>query len=142
MTGSVRFALLGMLIALPACRDVTAPKNVSDAEALWRSKNISSYVFTGSKACFCLDASPVMVTVIDDKVVRVADLETGAIRANDSWYTIDQFFDRLASGTWHPRTLAFDETLGYPTTIEICCIEDDSGVIYKVSNLGQVAFVE
>ena len=71
MTGSVRFALLGILIALRTCRDITPPQNVAEA-----------------------------------------------------------------------KEVTFDGALRYPTKIDICCIEDDSGVVYRIGNLAQVGVLQ
>jgi hypothetical protein len=143
MTGSVRLALLGILIALPACRDVTAPQNVGEARALWDSRQISSYTFVASRVCFCVvGPEPVQVVVIDNQVVRVMSLATGAEIPNYGWLTVNEYFDRLASGAWQARQVTFDAALGYPTKIDICCIEDDSGVVYRIGNLAQIGVLQ
>ena|GEM_PF-3670986 len=48
--------------------------------------------------------------------------------------TIDELFDQIRSAT-PALTVEFDRSLGYPTRIERCCLEDDSGSVTTISSL-------
>jgi hypothetical protein len=138
MHKSVRPAVAIVILALfSSCNDLTAPTTVAEAKALWQSQNLSSYSYTASHACFCVieTVGPVKVEVAQGAVFRVTNLATGAEVSAHGWYTIDQLFDQLLVSQDQLRSVEFDARLGYPTRIERCCIEVDSGSIYTATDL-------
>jgi hypothetical protein len=82
--------------------------------------------------CFCVLTGPVKVEVVGGHVARVTVIATGAQLTGYS--TIDELFDQIRSAT--PALIVeFDRSLGYPTRIERCCLEDDSGSVTTISSL-------
>jgi len=126
------FVAVSLILAFASCSDVTAPKTVSEAQSLWRSKNISSYSYVASVGCFCVLTGPVKVEVVGGHVARVTVIATGA--QLNGYSTIDELFDQIRSAT-PALTVEFDRSLGYPTRIERCCLEDDSGSVTTISSL-------
>jgi hypothetical protein len=123
-----------LILAFASCSDVTAPKTVSEAQSLWRSKNITSYSYVISVGCFCLLPPPATVEVFAGQVSRVTVVATGAQLPITGYFTIDEQFDHILTATT-PPTVEFDRALGYPTKIEHCCMADDSGSITTISSL-------
>jgi hypothetical protein len=123
-----------LILAFAACNDAAAPKTVSEAQSLWRSKNISSYSYVEDVGCFCVLTGPVKVEVVEGHVARVTVIATGEVLPITSRLTIDGLFDGIVSATT-PPTVEFDRTLGYPTKIERCCMADDSGSVMTISAL-------
>jgi hypothetical protein len=123
-----------LILAFASCSDSTGPKTVSEAESLWQSKNLSNYSYVVDVACFCMLTGPAKVEVFGGQVVRVTLVATGAQLPTAGHYTVDEMFDQIRSAT-PGLTVVFDRTLGYPTRIERCCIENDSGSITTISSL-------
>lgn len=119
------------LIALVAgCGDLTGPGDLSAARRLWESQNISSYEYVLEQVCFCIGPEePVVVTVIDDVVVSIVEQDSGAPVQNIGWSTIDELFTYAEWARANNRLIAieYDQDEGYPTRIETCCLENDSG---------------
>jgi hypothetical protein len=139
MRSFVRPVVYAAVIALLAsCSDSTAPRNVVDAQSLWQSQNISSYSYVAERVCFCLGGSePVTVQVVQGKVSSVTVVATGAQIPTSGWPTINELFDEIIANP--PTTVQFNAALGYTTRIERCCLEDDSGSRFTVSDLQIIA---
>ena len=130
-----RMAIL--VLAVASCRDSTGPTTLPEAKALWQAQNYSSYVYTGTRMCFCGGPTgPVEVMVAGGIVRSVVDPVTGVQYDGTGWPTMDALF--ALAETQPVRRLRFDPRLGYPTLLEICCVEDDSGVRYTVAGLHAV----
>jgi hypothetical protein len=139
MPNFVRPVVYAAAIALVAsCSDSTAPRNAVDAQNLWRSQNISSYSYVAERVCFCeLGSEPVTVQVVQGKVSSVTVVATGAQVPDSGWRTIDELFAEIMANP--PTTVQFNRVLGYPTEIDRCCLADDSGSVYTVSDLHLIA---
>jgi hypothetical protein len=123
-----------LILALAACNDVTAPKTVEEAQRLWQSKNISSYSYVVDVGCYCSLIGPVKVEVVGGHVARATLVATGAQLPITGRSTIDEMFDQILSEVT-PPTVVFDRILGYPRSIERCCMANDSGSIITISSL-------
>ncbi len=131
-----------LISALSACSDLTGPRSFPEARQLWNEQNWSSYEYVTSQTCFCgFSDAPKVVTVVNDQVARVVEQSTGASINIQGWSTIEELFaqaeaaaaqDRLRESEFHP-------TEGYPTLLEICCRENDSGVRHIISDLYPIA---
>lgn len=125
---------VALILAFTACSDPAAPTTVSEAQSLWRSKNIPDYSYVEDVGCFCVPTGPLKVEVVGGHVTRVTVIATGAELPTTSGRTIDELFDQiLAEAT--PPTVEFNRALGYPTKIERCCLADDSGSVITISAL-------
>jgi hypothetical protein len=85
----------------------------------------------------------VIVTVVNDAVVSVVEESSRAPVQNTGYPTIDALFivaerarenDRL-------RGIEYHQDKGYPTRVDVCCLEDDSGVRYEIRDLYPVGSV-
>lgn len=139
MPNFVRPVVYAAAIALlVSCSDSTAPRNAVDAQGLWRSQNIASYSYVAERVCFCeVGSEPVTIQVVQGKVSSVTVVATGAEIPTTGWPTIDELFDEIIANP--PTTVQFNAALGYPTRIDRCCLADDSGSSFTVSDLHTIA---
>ena len=130
------------LIALVAgCGDLTGPGDLHAARRLWESQNISSYEYVLRRLCFCGGPEGrVIVTVVDDAVVSVVEEGSRAPVQNVGYPTIDDLFSvaEIAHENDRLRAVEYDQDKGYPSLVDICCLEDDSGVRYVITDLQPV----
>jgi len=127
-----------LILAFARCSDGAGPKGAVEARVRWQAQNLSSYSYVATKQCFCLfpnGPGPMRVEVTQGHVSRVTVVPTGVETPIAGWYTIDELFDQILSGSGPPPTVAFDPVRGYPTHVERCCLADDSGSIYTAASL-------
>ena len=140
-----RVVPVAAMLAFAGCNDLTGPESLGPAQRLWESRNLSSYHYVVRRTCFCVGpVGAVEVAVHDDEVVRAFEQSSGTLLDPRSWPTVDDLFAMVQSADANDRLIKveFHEDLGYPTRIEICCLEDDSGVRYVVTALEPMVFVE
>jgi len=101
-------------------------RNLTEAEALWASHELSSYSFEMRRSCFC---APVVlewarIEVVDGEVHRVMRIESGTeVSAAELEYfpTVGEIFASIHSilnGDWMERiNLAFDAEYGFPSEV-------------------------
>lgn len=134
----VPFALMALVTG---CSDLTGPGDLTAARRLWESQNISSYEYVLRRLCFCGGPEGrVIVTVVDDAVVSVVEESSRTPVENVGYPTIDDLFvvAEIARENDRLRAVEYDQDKGYPSLVDICCLEDDSGVRYVVSDLQPV----
>jgi hypothetical protein len=125
-----------LILAFAGCSDGAGPKGTIAARERWEAQNLSSYSYVATHQCFCpFPNGPVKVEVTQGHVSRVTVVATGAEAPLTGWYTIDELFDQILSGSGPPPTVTFDLVRGYPTHVERCCLADDSGSIYTAASL-------
>lgn len=132
------------LMVFAGCSDLTGPQSLPAARRLWESQNISSYEYVLRRFCFCGGPEGrVIVTVVNDAVVSIVEESSGAPVQNDGYPTIDDLFvvAEIARENDRLRAVEFDQGWGYPKRVEICCLEDDSGVRYIVTDLQPAGIV-
>jgi len=134
------------LIALVAgCSDLTGPGAIIPARRIWDSQNLSSYHYVITRDCFCDGPpGPVEVAVFNDEVIRAFEQGSGTLLDPRRWPTIDDLFAEVERAHAENRLLKveFHEDKGYPTRIETCCREIDSGVTYVITGLQPMVFID
>jgi hypothetical protein len=116
--------------------------DLDEARRHWAEKRISSYTFTVSQDCFCVEDArgPFRVRVSGGAVVSVTDPVTGAPRVASEFVplTVDELFDRVeqavADGV-RELEVEYHRDLGYPVEIEINRSQQlvDAAIIITVS---------
>lgn len=135
-----------LALALAGCDNPfspSGPEDVDDARRHWAEQRISSYAFTVTQDCFCVEDArgPFRVAVSNGAVVSVTDPATGAPRAASEFVplTVEALFDRVeqavAEGV-REIDVEYDRELGYPVEIEINRSQQpvDAAIIITVSN--------
>lgn len=133
-----RLVPLAVIAVFAGCGDLTGPESIPAARRLWDSQNLSSYQYVTRKTCFCVFSDgPKVVTVINDQVVSVVEQGTGLSVPTVGWSTVDGLFAEAerADADHRLREVTFHQAEGYPTLIEICCREVDSGVRHVITDL-------
>lgn len=124
-------ALVLFLLAFASCRDLTGPKSLDEARALWAAQHLTTYSYFGSQTCYCANSATVVVEVSNGRVSAVTNLIKGTPESVAGWLTVDELFDFAARS--QPQILEFDKVRGFPRRVERCCLVDDSGFVYSVS---------
>jgi hypothetical protein len=117
---------------------------LAGAREQWDDRPFRDYVFETGRACFCReeDIGPVRITVRQNEIVTVTQIETGEAAAPESWYTIEQLFDLIPqfAGQNGVKDVAveYDPTLGYPSSVRVRFDDNvlDAGSSYAVSAVG------
>lgn len=110
------------------------------ALAKWRAAGISSYAYMLEISCFCIHRGVYAVEVRDGNLASVRDARTGtpSPESRVSWIvTVDRLFEAMdqASSLGTPVRAVYDARLGYPTETEIGLLADDSGTLYRITEL-------
>lgn len=145
-------ALLGVLLLVGACTDPTGPEEarLTAAQRRWESTRPASNSYTMQQrvVCFCVTgATPFQVTVTSGTVARAVNLTNGESMAPtllSIFRTVDELFAEAREGLKREgvvKSLAFDATLGYPTTLSLDPLPNavDDEVTYITSNLTPLA---
>ncbi len=141
-------ALLGVLLLVGACSNPTSPEEarLTTAQRRWETTRpaSNSYSMQQRVVCFCVTgATPFQVTVTSGAVTRAVNLTTGesmSVPLLTIFRTIDQLFTQAREGLKADgvvKSMAFDATLGYPTTLSLDPLRDavDDEVTYITSNV-------
>ena len=119
-------------------------RELADARDRWGQRTFADYTFETRHDCFCPPRAigPVRITVRQGDITSVTLLDSGEAVPADSWYTIEDLFERI------PRladeegvedlTAEYDPALGFPTSIQARYEEGilDAGHSYTVSAVG------
>jgi hypothetical protein len=116
------------------------PGDVAAARAKWDARKPAAYAYDFSVTCFCIHRGEYAVEVRGGRITSLRAKDTGAAVPEDrAMYvlTVDGLFDRLASASREgtPVRATYDAALGYPTEAEIGMLADDSGTLYRITNL-------
>ncbi len=136
-----------ILLFLSGCTNPFESRNepqLRDAEARWRTRNISAYTFEMRTICFCPPEINewAVVEVEQEQIVSARTLSgvtlTGIARTSRK--SVAQLFDAAIPpyGEWVGRVdLKFDSELGYPVRISLEGKPNilDAGVVYEARNL-------
>jgi hypothetical protein len=111
---------------------------LSEARALWNSKNLASYVYTKRIGCFCPeDYTKAMRLEVRDGVLTSAKYVDTGLDVPDNFrpttFKIEAFFDLIEttqSKGGLVENLEFDPTFGYPTKVKLdpipLAVDDES----------------
>jgi len=119
------------------------PDDYEDNLEKWNSSGIEDYSFRSTRQCFCFGVAPVIVRVDADTIVSVTDAATGDPvdpQFLDIYLTIDGIFavirDAIEQDVFE-LSVAYHETLGYPTRVDIDYQENtiDDEITYFASEL-------
>lgn len=139
-------ALLLSAACAPAAPPADAPPATADggsiaaAQRTWEARRPAAYAYDLAITCFCIHRGEYALEVRDGQIVSARDRATGAPAepSRVEWMvTVDRLFEamRQASSAGTPVRAAYDGTLGYPTEVEIGMLANDSGTLYRISNL-------
>lgn len=126
--------------APPADPSPAAGADQGAAQARWQARGLRSYAYDLDVSCFCIHRGQYAVEVRNGTLASVRDKGTQA-PAEESrvqWIlTVDQLFERMSQATQAgtPVRAAYDPQLGYPVEAEIGLLADDSGTLYRITNL-------
>jgi len=98
------------------------PRNLAEARELWESRNIRSYTVDVEQICFCGGPRNYRMTVVDEEVVEVVDLQSGSeVGQLDPYNTISEWFDWLEQYAVNDPIkleLKFDDRYGFPIFVD------------------------
>lgn len=149
MRYSVILAAVLALSAATACTPPVPPADtpspaasgdVAAAQARWEARGPDSYAYQLEISCFCIHRGQYALEVRNGEITSVLHVATGA-PAEESrveWMvTVDRLFEamRQASQAGTPVRAVFDPQLGYPAEVEIGLLANDSGTLYRITNL-------
>jgi hypothetical protein len=132
-----RLTVLVLLVALvgvplAACAG-DVPKQLSDAEKLWKSQKLADYDFTLERQCFCPEEyrGPVNIQVRNRAAVSVTFVSDGSAITDDRFAdadTVDKLFTILKNAytgknSFNQKaasvTVTYDPALGFPASFFI-----------------------
>lgn len=138
-------ACLGLSSLLLGCSSLFDPDSneLEDNLAVWNASGIEDYRFRYARLCFCIGDSPVIIEVGADTIVSVTEADTGDPvdpQYMDIYLTIDGVFEVIRDAIERDAfslSVAYHETLGYPTQVAIDYIENavDDEITYVASEL-------
>ena len=113
-----------LLVGLAACQPA-ALNQLDEARDTWEARGVADYTWVVQRGCFCPDADPVEVAVIDGVIERATRLaEDGDVELQpgefEDWMTVDGLFaeaERAATDAASVE-LSFAEE-GYPTVVDV-----------------------
>jgi hypothetical protein len=126
-------ALLALLPLLSGCVIFSSPDQdrqgaLDTHRAMWDAAGISDYSMRFQRLCFNCSVEflvPVRITVKDDTLDQVADIETGEPveeTIEGAFLTIEQLFDLIQDAINQNAVqidIAYDEDLGYPRDVSV-----------------------
>lgn len=118
----------------PPARDMPA------AQAMWEANRPAAYAYDLEISCFCIHRGQYAVEVRNGEITSVLDKASGAPAAESrvEWIvTVDRLFEvmRQASSAGTPVRAEYDARLGYPVEAEVGLLANDSGTLYRITNL-------
>ena len=97
------------------------------------------YAFRTAVSCFCMEerTRPVTIEVSGTGVTSVHEVATGAPRAPEEYWTIEELFERAIRERQQGGRVrvTYARSAGYPVWIEIGTPENDAGSWYSVSSV-------
>lgn len=139
-----------LLLAAAGCAPAAAPADgpsapggsgsPAAARAAWQANRPAAYAYDLEISCFCIHRGQYAVQVRNGEIVSVRDATTGAPTeaSRVEWIvTVDRLFEVIAQATQAgtPVRAEYDPRLGYPTEAEVGLLANDSGTLYRISNL-------
>ncbi|MDJ0844185.1 DUF6174 domain-containing protein [Crocosphaera sp.] len=121
-------------------------EEMKENRQLWRSQRLKNYQYIYQQQCFCVPPSntPLKVSVKNDKITEVVDLNNNQIIADLTFpKSIDELFNIIKDAIQRNADeilITYDQTLGYPTRVAIDYqkILADEEVTYTVENLSKL----
>jgi uncharacterized protein DUF6174 len=121
-------------------------KDLTNAEALWRSKKPKSYEFTIQVRCYCvgLSEAPPSFRVTESGSIAVSELDRVAFDAYDRYNTIEKLFAAIRRTLNFGRykvAVQYDSDLGYPVVADLDPRRDaaDDELFFRVTKFRSVA---
>jgi hypothetical protein len=125
-------------------------KRLAEAQRRWEATRPASNSYTMQQrvVCFCVTgATTFQVTVKTGVITRAVNVTTGesiSVTLLTIFRTVDQLFAQAREGLTREgvvQSMAFDATLGYPTTLSLDPIRNavDDEVTYVTSNVVPIA---
>jgi uncharacterized protein DUF6174 len=137
-----KLLLLVLTLVLSACTTLARagePKSeVEQARDKWQAADISHYQVNVDVSCFCAfrDEMPLIVEVKDGEVISLKsatgkELNSTNLQYYERYLTIDKLFSEIEKGFKSEGSedaadkieVQYDETYGFPTTINIDFVE-------------------
>lgn len=148
MRYSVLFAAV-LALAAAACAPAVPPADpppaaqsgdAAAAQRTWEAGRPAAYAYTLEISCFCLHRGQYALEVRNGQITSARDAATGAPAPEDrvQWLvTVDRLFAaiREASQAGTPVRAMYDAQLGHPVEAEIGLLANDSGTLYRITNL-------
>lgn len=144
--------LLGLVLLVGGCSNPTGPEEarLTAAQRRWEATRPASNSYTMQQrvVCFCITgATTFQVTVTMGAITRAVNLATGepmSVTLLTIFRTVDQLFTQAREGLTREgvvTSMAFDATLGYPTTLSLDPIRNaiDDEVTYVTSSVAPIA---
>ncbi len=148
MRAAILFAAVLTLSAATACAPAAVPSDppaagagtVAAAQRTWEANRPAAYAYGLEVSCFCIHRGQYAVEVRNGQIASVRDATTGQSAAADrvQWLvTVDQLFARIreASQAGKPVRAEYHPQLGYPVEAEVGLLADDSGTLYRITDL-------
>lgn len=139
--------LLSAAACAPAAPSSDAPSSEAPpaqdtpaAQATWEANRPAAYAYDLEITCFCIHRGQYAVEVRNGEITSVLDKASGAPAAESrvEWIvTVDRLFEvmRQASSAGTPVRAEYDARLGYPVEAEVGLLANDSGTLYRITNL-------
>lgn len=139
--------LLSAAACAPAAPSSDAPSSETPpaqdtpaAQARWEANRPAAYAYDLEISCFCIHRGQYAVEVRNGEITSVLDKASGAPAAESrvEWIvTVDRLFEvmRMASSAGTPVRAEYDARLGYPVEAEVGLLANDSGTLYRITNL-------
>jgi hypothetical protein len=142
----LRLALLSLLTLAASCSDSVAPAitDLQAAQQRWRAQGLHSYAFVLQRSCFCANVHPLYVAVVNDTVVEVLDLQTGAVLDTQLGETIEQLFTFVKDAIDRPAeriAVEYDAQKGFPKSIDYdgAAQTADDEIVFSVSDVHPIS---
>jgi hypothetical protein len=145
---SVLLAALLTLSATTACAPAAVPSDTpaagagsaAAAQRTWEANRPAAYAYGLEISCFCIHRGQYAVEVRNGQITSVRDATTGqpAAASRVEWIiTVDRLFEVIgqASQAGTPVRAEYHPQLGYPVEAEVGLLANDSGTLYRITNL-------
>jgi hypothetical protein len=122
-------AVAWLLLACTVFEPVTPDpgEELSARRAAWDAMAIDDYIYTANMLCYCPPdlLTPVLLEVVDGRIVAAADVETGepvpvtTMAGQPKYYTVHELFEVIERAIAHGARLdvEYDPELHYPRYI-------------------------
>lgn len=112
----------------------------ADAQRAWEANRPAAYTYGLEITCFCIHRGQYAVEVRNGQIAAVRDAATGqpAAASRVEWIvTVDRLFEviRQASQAGTPVRAEYHPRLGYPVEAEVGLLANDSGTLYRITDL-------
>ncbi|HYW13742.1 MAG TPA: DUF6174 domain-containing protein [Longimicrobium sp.] len=145
---SLLFAAVLTLSTAAACAPAAEPSDpppagagtAAAAQRTWEANRPAAYAYGLEISCFCIHRGQYAVEARNGQITSVRDAATGqpAEASRVEWIiTVDRLFEVIgqASQAGTPVRAEYHPQLGYPVEAEVGMLADDSGTLYRITNL-------